>query len=129
MLDVTAPPAQEIAGIFDEAAVGLAVDPADAWRAAALDLVEQARPRARLEHAVTAGAQQECPLQRDQRALDRARRSEGPEELAGLAASAAVFRKLRELVAAGDVDIGERFVVAQQHVIARHQFLDEIVLE
>ncbi len=68
-------------------------------------------------------------LQRDQGAVDRAGRGEGAEIIAGLVARAAMLGQLREIVVAGEVDVGERLVVAQQHVVARHQALDQVAFE
>jgi hypothetical protein len=37
--------------------------------------------------------------------------------------------QLREIMAAAELDIGKRLVIAQQHVEARHQALDQIAFE
>ena len=42
---------------------------------------------------------------------------------------AAMFDDLRRLMVGGDEDIGERFVVAQEDVVARPEALDEVRLE
>ena len=39
------------------------------------------------------------------------------------------FVELRELVIGGQMDERERLVVAQQHVVARHQPLDQVAFE
>src|SRR5260221_9800382 len=112
-LDVLAAPVQEVARLGDEAGIGLVVDAADARRAAALDLKEQAGPRAAGEHAVAARAQQKGALQGDQGAIDRTRRSEGAEIFARLVLRAAMLGELREGVRGIDLDERKRLVVAQ----------------
>ncbi len=129
LLHVLALPGEEAAGVLDQPVIPGLVDAADAGGAAALDLVEQARPRPALEHAVAAGAQQEGALERDQRAVDRAGRGEGAEIIAGRAARPAMLGDLREVVIAGEMDVGERLVVPERHVVARRQALDQVVLE
>ena len=91
--------------------------------------MQQARPRAALEEAVRAGAQQERALQRRDGAVDRPHRRERPEVAAFARARAAMLEDLRRPVVAGDQDIGERLVVAQQHVEARPQPLDQVGFE
>ncbi len=93
---------------------------------AAADLIQQARPRAALEKAVRAGADQERALQRRDGAVDRAGRRERAEIAAGPRLRAAMLEDLRRPMVAGDQDIGKRLVVAQQHVEARPQLLDEV---
>ena len=105
------------------------LDLARARRRAALDLVQQARPRAAFEEAVGAGAQQERALQRGDGAVHRPDRGERAVVAAVAVAGAAVLEDLRRPVVAGDHDVGERLVVAQQHVEARAQPLDQIGLE
>ena len=107
---------------------GLSMRP-DAGRRAALDLVLQAGPRAGREHAVRAGAQREGALQRVERAVDRGGRGERAEILVARLARAAVLGELRPFGVAADDDVGERLVVAQQHVEARPEALDQVVLE
>ena len=58
---------EESLGVGDQLGIVGLVDPADARRRAAPDLVEQARPRAVGEEAVGAAAQQEQLLQRVER--------------------------------------------------------------
>ena len=128
-LHVAAPAREEILRLLHELGVILQRDAADAGRRAALDLVEQAGPRAAGEDAVGAGAQQEGALQRRDRAMNRAGGGEGAVVVALARAGAAMLGDLRGGVIAGDQDIGERFVVAQQHVVARHQPLDQIDLQ
>ena len=111
------------------AAYVVVVDPADAGRRAALDLVEQAGPGARREHRIRAAAQQERPLQRRQRAVDRPGRGERPEVVAGRRLRAAMLEHARKGMVAGDEDAGKRLVVAQQDVVARPQPLDQVGLE
>ena len=129
LLDLAVAPAQKAAHLVDDGAVLGLVDAADAGRRAALDLVLQAGPGARREHAVGAGAQREGALQGVERAVDRGGRGEGAEILVGGIAHAAVLGELRPFGVAADDDVGERLVVAQQHVEARPEALDQVVLE
>jgi len=105
------------------------LDAADAGRRTALDLVLQAGPCAGREDAIRAGAQRKGALQRVERAVDRGGRRERPEILVGRTARPAVLGELRPFGVATDHDVGERLVVAQQHVEARHEALDQVVLE
>ena len=121
--------AQEFDGLVNEhGVVGLA-DLASARRRAALDLVQQTRPGAAVEHTIGAGAQQKRTLQRVDRAVDGAGRGERPEEVALAAAGATMLQDLRRLVIAPDENEGERLVVAHQHVEARPEALDQIGFE
>ena len=104
-------------------------DQPDAGRAAPLDLVQEARPRPAGEHRVRAGAQQERLLQLVERPVHAAGRGEGAEVAPRLLARAAVLADLREGVAGGDLDVGEALVVAQEHVVARLQLLDQVLLQ
>jgi hypothetical protein len=83
----------------------------------------------RLEDAVGAGAEQEGALQRIDRAANGTGRSEGAEIIALAARAPRCFRCAGATVVAGDEDIGKRLVVAQQHVEARPQALDQIGFE
>ncbi len=129
LLDIVAAARQKQLSLLDQPGVFLAADAPDAGRAAALDLEQQARAGPVGEDAVAARAQQKRLLQGDQRAVDRAGRGERPEIGAGLVARAAKLGQLRKIVIGGQVDERERFVVAQQDVVARHQPLDQIALE
>ena len=129
LLDLAVAPAQEAAHLVDDGAVLGLVDAADAGRRAALDLVLQAGPGAGREHAVGAGAQREGALQGIERAVDRGGRGEGAEILVLRVAHAAMLGELRPFGVAADDDVGERLVVAQQHVEARLEALDQVVLE
>ena len=53
----------------------------------------------------------------------------GPKYDAALVARAAKLGELREFVVGGQVDERKRLVVAQQHVVARHQPLDQVAFE
>ena len=122
------PPRKSRTSLDDRVVLGL-LDAADAGRRAALDLVLQAGPRAGREHAVGAGAQREGALQGVERAVDRGGRGERAEILVARLARAAVLGELRPFGVAADDDVGERLVVAQQHVEARPEALDQVVLE
>ena len=93
LLDLAVAAAEEAAHLVHDGAVFRLVDAADAGRRAALDLVLQAGPRARREHAVGAGAQREGALQGVERAVDGGGRGEGAEILvAGLRARRGAWR-------------------------------------
>ena len=110
-------------GVFGE------IDLLGAGRRAALDLMQQAWPRAAFEKSVRAGAQQERALQRRDGAVDRPHRGERPVIAAPARARAAVLEDLRRPVIRGDDDVGKRLVVAQQHVEPRPQTLDQVGFE
>ena len=82
-----------------------------------------------LEEGIRARAQQERALQRIDRAVDRAGIGERSVIVAGPGARAAMLQDLRRPMVRGDQDIGERLVVAQEHVEARAQALDQVGLE
>src|SRR6185312_7689207 len=67
---------EEFVGLAYQLRIAGKIDLARARRRAALDLMEQARPRAALEERVRARAQKERALQRIDRAIDRAGRRE-----------------------------------------------------
>ncbi len=120
---------EELAGLIDELVVVGDRDFAGAGAGAALDLVEHAGPGAGLVEAVRAGAEEEGALQRGDGALDRQRGSEGAEIVALGAADAAMLLELGGFVLGGDEDVGEALVVAQQHVEAGLQALDQVGFE
>ena len=113
----------------NQLAIARLVDAPDAGRAAALDLEQQARPRARLEHRIRARAQQERALQRVERAAHRLRARERPEIDAFGRARAAMLEQLRKGMILAQQDIREGFVVAIGDVVAGLQTLDEIGFE
>ena len=120
---------QEVARLAHQLGIAGEIDLAGAGAGAAADLIQQAGPGAALEEAVGAGADQERALQRRDRAVDGAGGRERPEIPPGPRLRAAMFEDLRRPVVAGDQDIGKRLVVAQLHVEARPQLLDQIGLE
>ena len=120
---------EEPRGVADEAGILLFRDVTHARRAAALDLVEQARPRAAFERGVRAVPQQEDLLQLVQRPVHGTGAGEGTVVVALLGLGAPVLLDLRKRVFPADEDIGERLVVAQQHVVARLELLDEVLLQ
>ena len=117
---------QESVRLAHQFGVAGKIDLAGAGRRAAADLVEQAGPGAALEERVGAGADQERALQRRDGAVDGAGGGERPEIAPGPGLRAAMLQDLRRPVVAGYQDIGERLVVAQLHVEARPQLLDQI---
>ena len=102
---------------------------AGAGTGAALDLVQQAGPRAIFIIAVGARAQQEGALQRVDGAIHRPHAGERPVIIPRPVARAAMLGDLRRHVIGGDEDVGKRLVVPQQHVEARLQLLDEVGLQ
>ena len=120
---------QEVARLRRRAGVVVERDLAGAGPRAALDLVEKAGPGAVLVIAVGAGAQKKGALQRVHRAEHRAGAGEGAEIVALERAGAAVLDESRRRMGGADQDIGKALVVAQHHVVARLQLLDEIGLE
>ena len=128
-LDRAAAAGEEIARLADELRIVVERDLAGAGRRAALDLVEQAGPGPVGVKTVRAGAQEERPLQRVKRAEHRAGAGERAEIVAGHAARAAMLDQPRRGMTGRDQDIGEALVVAQRHVVAGLQLLDEIGLE
>jgi hypothetical protein len=115
--------------LLDQRTILIEADLAGAGGRAALDLVEQARPGAALEHGIGARAEQERPLQHVDSAVDGAGRGERPEVVALAVARTPMLEDLRRLVVTGDQDVGERLVVPQQHVVARAEPLDQVGLE
>ena len=113
----------------DQLGVAGEIDLVRTRRGATLDLVEQARPRPAFEKGIGAGAHQERPLQRRDGTVHRAGRGERAEITSGPGLGAAMLDDLRRPVVAGDEDIGKRLVVAELHVEARPQLLDEVGLE
>ena len=127
--DLAALAGEEGVGFRHQARVIIMADFAGAGGGAALDLEQQAGAGAGVIDRVGARAQQEGLLQGVQRAVDRAGGGEGAEIVALAAARAAMLEDLRHLVVAGDEDIGEGLVVAQLHIVARAQLLDEVGFE
>ena len=120
---------QEALGVGDRHRVIFRADLADAGRAAPFDLMQQARPGARVKGAVGAVAQQEHLLQLVQSPVHSTRAGEGAEIGALGRFRATVLADHREGMLRRDQDVGEAFVVAQQHVVARFQLLDEVLLQ
>ena len=120
---------EEVEGLSDQPVVVVRRDLAGAGRAAALDLVEQAGPGAADELAVRAVAQQERLFQLVQSAVDCAGAGEGAEVVALFLLRAAMLLDLGKSVVATDEDIGEGFVVAQQHVVLGLELLDQVLFE
>ena len=120
---------QKRAGLAHEFGIFGLADFAGAGRRAALDLIEQAGPRAIGVKAVRAGAQQKSALQGVQGAIDGPDAREGTEILSLPVARAAMLGDLRRGMIAGEQDIGKRLVVAHQDIETRLHLLDEIRLE
>src|SRR5471032_172247 len=119
---------QEARGVFDVGLVVVLADQVHARPAAAADLVQQAWAGAVGIHAVFAGADQEYLLQDLHRFLDRPRAGERAEILVLLVHRAAVVDHARR-IAAGDLQVGIGFIVAEQDVEARAQGLDQVILK
>ncbi len=122
------PALQEARGIAHVARVVLLADRADARRRAAVDLVQQARPRAVVEDGVLAGPQLEYLLQDLHALAHRMRARERAEVLVALVGRAAVVRHAR-IAMRRQLQQRIRLVVAEQDVVARRQCLDQVVLE
>ena len=120
---------QEVVGLAHQLGIAGEIDLAGAGARTAADLVEQAGPGAAFKEAVGAGADQEGALQRRDGAVDGAGGGERPEIPARSRLRAAMLENLRRPMVAGDQDIGKRLVVAQLHVEAWPQLLDEVGLE
>ena len=120
---------QKALGVGHERAVILFRDVANARRRAPLDLVLQARAGAAVEHRIRAVAQQEYALQLVERAVHGTRAGEGAKILALGGPPPAMFAQLRKGMVARQQDIGKAFIVAQQHVVARFQLLDQVLLQ
>ena len=129
LLDRAALAGEEGVGFAHQLGVFGEIDLARAGCRAAFDLVQQAWPRAAFEESVRARADQERALQRRDGAVDRPDRGERAVVAALAGARPAVLEDLRRPVVRGDQDIGKRLVVAQQHVEARAQPLDQVRLE
>ena len=109
--------------------VTVAVDAAHTRRRTALDLMQQARPRAPGEHRIRTRAQQERALQRVERGVHRARRGERAVINTFGVARAAVLQDLRIVVIGAQKDVGEALVVAEQNIVTRLQPLDQVRFE
>src|SRR5207302_11034870 len=120
---------QEVGGLAHQLGITGEIDLAGAGAGATADLVEQAGAGAAFEKAVGAGADQKRALQRRDGAVDRACRSKRPEIPAGPALRAAMLEDLRRPMIPRDQNIGKRLVVAELHVEARLELLDQIGLE
>ena len=70
-LDGVASPCEKIMGLVQELGISMGLDPPDAGRRAALDLILKAGPRPVREDAVGAGAEREGTEQRAQRLVHR----------------------------------------------------------
>ena len=115
--------------ILDQLGIIFPGDTIDARRRAALDLVEQAGPRAVLEEAVGTAAQQEQLLERVERPRHRSGAGERPVILPLGAPRAAMLLHAREGMILAQQDEGERLIVAQQDVVGRPEALDQLRLE
>ncbi len=118
--------AQELFGRADQFAIVLQADQAGARRRASLDLVQHAGADAAFVDAVGAGPEKERLLQGVQRAVHRPGGGEGAEIVARHGVGAPVLADLGRAVVAADHQLGERLVVAQHHIEARLQLLDEV---
>ena len=114
-------------GQADVLRVLLAADQADAGRAAAVDLVLQARSRAVLEEAVLAGTNAEESLQ-DVEAVAHGRRARKRPEVPTAFLGAAMEGKPRERMVC-QLDEGIGLVVAQDNVETRLLGLDQALFE
>ena len=116
-------------GICDQPIIRLVINSANAWRGAALDLIQQAWPVAIVEKTVRTAAQQKQLLQRIQRLVDRPRAGKGAVIMPLVPPCTAMFLDTREFMIRTQQDEGEAFVVAQQHVVSRTIALDQLRLQ
>ncbi len=122
--------AQEHQRLFHIAPIDGRIHAADARRAAAVDLVQDARSRAVLQLAVAARSNREQPLQEADRLLHVARagvRAEIQSLVPTLALACAV--QPRPFVSGVEPQGDVRLVVAKLHIIARLVLFDQRVLE
>ena len=103
-------------------------DLAYAGARAAVDLVQQAGPRAVAENRVLAGAQLEQLLHQLDRLLDRPGVGIGPK-VAVLAVDGTTKVGHPRIGVVDDLQVRVALVVAEQDVVARRQRLDEVVLQ
>jgi len=115
-------------GVTHLRGIVLAADLAHAGRGATLDLVLQAGACAALEHGIRAVAQLKDALQLRKRPVDRAGAGKRAVIAALFAFRAAMFPDHRKIMR-GDEDVGKALVVAQEHVVARLEVLDEVLLQ
>ncbi len=113
-------------GFAHEFSIAGLVDATGARRAAALDLEQQAGPRAGIENGIRTRAQQKRALQRVECAVHGAGAGERPEIDSFGRLGAAMFQKLRKGVVLAQQDVGKGFVVAIGDIVAGLQPLDEI---
>ena len=116
-------------GVGNQAVIGLVINPPNAWRGAALDLIQQAWPVAIVEKTVRTAAQQKQLLQRIQRLVDRSGAGKGAVIMPLVPPCTAMFLDTREFMIRAQQNEGEAFVVAQQHIIGRAIALDQLCLQ
>ena len=126
--ELVAAPVQEQAGAAHAFGIVARRHQPHARRAAAADLVLQARPRAVAEHAVLAAAQLEQLVHQVERFAHRADAGVRAEVAARDRARPAVQGDARPGLL-GQQHVRIALVVAQQHVVARLERLDQLVFE
>ena len=124
--DLAAAAAQKTARARGVGGVSGGRDFVHARRAATVDLVQQARARAVGESAVGASAQAKRALQRIDAFAHRARIGKRPEAIRAFRAAIKMQPRIRMRRQAQE---RIRFVVAEQNIKPRPQFLDEIVFD
>ncbi len=120
---------QEQLGIGHQRVVVIKPDPADARRAAPLDLVQQAGPRPAAERRIGARAQQEHPLKLVQGPVHRPGTGKGAVIIALFRLGTTMLLDLGKRVRLGHQNVRERLVVAQKHIVARLELLDEVLFQ
>jgi hypothetical protein len=108
--------------------IGRFTDVAGAWRGAAVNLMQQARPRTILQYAISAGAQAKNLLQQLDAFADGARMRKGSEILVTRIKGSAMHGKARKLMPAQH-QIGVGLVVTKLNVVAGPERLDQIVFK
>ncbi len=120
---------QERFGLRHGGGIAFLRDIADTGRAAAFDLVLQAGARPIAKHPIRAIAQQKGALQHIQGTIDRPCRGEWTKEIPFPVPCAPVLNDLGKVLIAPNQDVWKCLIIPQQHIIARHQALDQIVFQ
>ncbi len=119
-------PGEKILGLLHQRVVFGDAHLARAGRGAAADLVQKAGPGAVGVNRIGAAADEKGLLHGADRPVHRPGVGEGAVVGALHPPRPAMLGQPRRLVIPGDEDVGKRLVVAQQHVVARLELLDQV---
>src|SRR5262245_34897113 len=122
-------PAEQGSRVLDELRVIAGLNLPCAWRRAALDLIQQARPGEALIVLIGPGSEQKRALKRIDGTVDGARARKRAEIVALDRPRAAMLGDLRRTVTAANHDVRKGFIVAERDVVAWLEALDEIGFE